>query len=38
MRTSQTKKRIDKTQQNSKCALYGDLDETIKEVSSWSNS
>ena len=32
VRTNHIKARIDKTQQNSKCKLYGDRDETIKHI------
>ena len=32
VRTYQIKARIDKTQQNSKCRLYGDRDETINHI------
>ena len=32
MRTNQIKARIDKTQQNSKCWLCGDRDETINPI------
>ena len=30
--TKKKKKKIDKMQQNSKCRLYGDRDETINQV------
>ena len=36
MRTSHIKSRIDKTQQNSKCRLYGDRDETTNHLSECS--
>ena len=32
MKTNQIKARIDKTQQNSKCRLCGDRDETINHI------
>ena len=32
IRTNHTKEIIDKTQQNSKCRLYGDRDETINHI------
>ena len=32
IRTNHIKARIDKTQQNSKCRLYGDSDETINQI------
>ena len=32
IRTNHIKARIDKTQQNSKCRLYGDRDETINHI------
>ena len=32
IRTNHIKARIDKTQQNSKCCLYGDRDETINHI------
>ena len=32
IRTNHIKARIDKTQQNSKCRLYGDKDETINHI------
>ena len=32
IRTNHIKTRIDKTQQNSKCRLYGDRDETINHI------
>ena len=34
IRTNHIKARIDKTQQNSKCRLYGDWDETINHIKS----
>ena len=36
LRTNHFKARIDKTQQNSKCRLYGDRDETINYISECS--
>ena len=36
VRTNHIKTRIDKTQQNSKCRLYGDRDETINHISECS--
>ena len=32
IRTNHIKARIDKTQQNSKCRIYGDRDETINHI------
>ena len=32
IRTNHIKARIDKTQQNSKCRLYGDRDKTINQI------
>ena len=32
IRTNHIKARIDKTQQNSKCRLYGDRDKTINHI------
>ena len=36
MRTIHIKARIDKMQQNSKCRLYGDRDETINHIREFS--
>ena len=36
VRTNHIKARIDKTQQNSKCRLCGDRDDTINHISEWS--
>ena len=35
-RTNHIKARIDKTQQNSKCRLCGDRDESINHIREWS--
>ena len=36
IRTNHIKAKIDKTQQNSKCRLFYDPDETINHISEWS--
>ena len=38
IRTNHIKAKIDKTQQNSKCRLCGDSDETINHIISWGYS
>ena len=36
VRTNYIKAKIDKTQQNSKCRLFGERDEAINHISEWS--